>query len=479
MLAVCLCFGCNWRNSYVPVVVDIEQPVFKSRGADQATSFRSLLRMDTNGDGFINAADRYPSVSFNSLKDIVKSYVEYLNVDYARDRRYGLFLEKDLNGNNMIDAFEEEFERSKKVGSYEQALLMLTGYRNRNMITPERHLSARYSLACYFGRPGDSKALFRQIAPLVTVGNREGKMSRSLLSDTLRAKFYPLLYTEKDSLKTVMENKQIFPDCFADKTFMVTFITKLTYEVFLKIELIDKNANKEKENLMNLVDRFDLIYSQVTDLDGFSSSVADRVAAYRTRLSAFKKKNGLKIDSYADAVSFLKKYIGDNGLASPDDAHLLVVALLKNEISNKKPYQESLSLFSPDTVFRKKYGVCCDQSPAMLALLTDVAGGSLDGVLYIWKRRYFFEHVSMIYRNNDNRFYILDNYGVNSASFASRDEAIGYHCAVTEKYSPATLSRNRRSGNTSWREIEAGSARSIASTDGSVSLFFSDDIRCE
>ena len=494
---------------YKPKLIKMEK-VEISPAPVHRNTYPKLIRMDKNHDGIINQYDNAPPPSFKNFKEVLYSYTEYLNRYQKYDEEYSNYLEKDINKNEMIDDFEESIDRLKRERRIDACINTLNEKRNENSITQYQMLAALFYLYNYTGDTSKAEKIALNLALKFPESNYEllrhisrkadaywydyhfsPRDTRYLLSFILMKSILAYIHFSSDSIHIIEENmNRIFPYFFVSRNFMLKFISKLQYDLHCRteeLELLEKktkdsrqreSVEKEKKNFYESFDNLDIFYAYITKLHSLPSYHSDIVNKFKGEIKKYLRKNpGIKIKNYSDALSFIKKYIAEKRIPN-SQYHFLIGGIFKLLISNYKPAKETDILLGPDQMFKRGYGVCTEQSLAMSVFLSDLLK-SRESNLYLWFRKSYWHHISMIYKNSDDRYYILDNYGINRSSFSTLKKAIGFHCATSSEYLISQSITSDKMNNKSWYKVEIGEKSFITSSDDRYTITFSKRESCE
>ncbi len=489
-------------------ILDIKKVNINPAEIKDNGTYEELLLMDKNLDGIINQYDFSENVIFTNFKDVLYSYSEYLNNFQKYDYQFSIYLDLDLNKNNKIDKFEYKLDSFKKEGKIEEFLELIKVKYNSHDISEYQMLVAEFILYNYIGDlkklkesaneikdnyPDSNFSLFKccECTKSYNHYNYSKKDTRYLISSILADTILKDIHKNPDSLKLIKDNmNKLFPYLFIDRIFMLKFVSKIQFDLYEDITAFtkEKKENEDKEKVKELnkkidsrnkaFDNLDVFYAYITKLDGYHSYNTDIVIRYKTKLNIFIKNNkDIKIKNYNDALAFIKRYISGNKVPEYQ-YHYLVSALFNLLISNRKPLKEGDLLLSPDQLFSKGYGVCADQSLVLSVILNDLFKIK-DTNLYLWFRKAYWNHLSMIYKNVDGNFFILDNFGINRFFYISSVDAIQAHCKYSIKYIPSLSLKKANMDNKSWDKVEKGIKKNITTDDGAYTIIFDKEVTCE
>lgn len=510
MILIPLILNCQTaRSVYKPKLIKMEK-VKISPAPVYRTTYSKLIRMDKNHDGIINQYDNLPPPSFKNLKEVLYSYTEYLNQYQKYDEEYSAYLEKDINKNDKIDDFEQAIDRLKKERMIEVCINILKEKHNEKNITQYQKLSALFSLYNYTGETSKAEKTALDLALKFPESNYKllkhisrkadaywynyhfsPRDTRYLLSFILMKSILAYIHFSSDSIHIIEKNmNRIFPYFFVSRNFMLKFISKLQYELHVRTEELEllmkktkdpwqrESMEKEKKDIYESFDNLDIFYAYITKLHSLPGYHSDIVNKFKGEIKAYLSETpGIKIKNYSDALSFIKKYIVEKRIAN-SQYHFLIGGIFKLLISNYKPAKETDILLGPDQMFKRGYGVCTEQSLAMGVFLNDLLK-SRESNLYLWFRKGYWHHISMIYKNSDDRYYILDNYGINRSSFSTLKKAISFHCATSNEYLISQSITSDKKNNKSWYQVESGEKSFITSSDDRYTITFSKRESCE
>ncbi len=460
------------------------------------TTYSQLIAMDKNKDGVINNLDYNKKKNYPNYKAIFADYLIYLNRYQKVDKAYANYLEQDLNKNNRIDGFERKITCLKKEGNFSEAIAILHKLRWQNGLSTKLFYSAIYSIYNYAGYYELVKKTEKEAALALPNSNfavltniskkpfkfRDGRNeSKFILQNFLHNSFNKLMHSHPKSREIIAKGaNKIFPYFFSDSTFMITLVMVIQIQDeneivrLKKIKAPNAISAKIKKTLIKAhtqsFDNYDIFYAYLTKILGNDHYNKHRTKIFAEKIAPLIKARKKPIKSFKSGVYFLKKIFADNK-TNPEDYHYALSGLLSLLVKNKKPFNESDLLFSPDTLLQKGYGVCTDTSPAIAMFLSKL-GKKRYASLYFWYRKHFYQHLRMIYQNNNKRFYIFDNYGIAQFSFKTLNEAIAYNCIYAYKYMAGKVSRTGNSMNKSWDNIEFNRTNKIKSSDDSIIIVF-------
>jgi len=460
------------------------------------TSYSQLITMDKNKDGVINGLDYNKQKIYPNYEAIFADYLIYLNRYQKADKAYANFLEKDINKNNIIDNFEKKIINLKRQGDFLEAIALLNKLRWQNKLSTKLFYSAIYSIYNYAGYyemvkktekeaglalPNSNFAILANISKK-PFKYRDGRYeSKFILQNFLYNSYNKIMHNHPKSRELIAKDaNSIFPYLFSDSTFMITLVMVIQIKDekdIVQLSQIKKSSpsiarkiRKKIEEHKQSFNDYDVFYAYLTTTLGNDHYNKHRTKLFAKKIDAIIKTKNISIKSFNSGVSFLKTFFADNKI-NPGDYHYALSGLLSLLISNKKPYNESDLLFSPNTLLQKGYGVCADTSPAISMFLSKF-GKKRYASLYFWYRKHFYQHLRMIYQNNDGRFYIFDNYGIARFSFKTLNEAIAYNCIYAYKYMDGKVSTKCDTQNKSWDNIEFNRTNKIKSSDNSITITF-------
>ncbi len=469
-------------------------------------SYSDLIKMDQNADGFINQLDDNHKLKLDSWKDILDSYLVYLNQYQQYDAHYRCYQDMDLNLNNKVEHFEEILFNKRKEGNENGCGVILGQAQDDRNLTEYQFDRANYALINYFGHYQKRFQKRRQLAKkyphspfkIIEAANFR-KLNKHwfdyrfdknepqwLFSEYLAISILPRIHLYRDYMKLISyETDELFPYAFSDDVFMQKFISALLWNVDGSIgkkskKLRETKDKKTKENLNHEIkrmkdrfDQLDLIYNHLSKKDRTSNFISDQVTTQQIRLRTFERERNInKVSNFDQALKLVQDYIADNPDIQKNDYHLVVSALLKNHIENKKSYDDGNVLFSPDMLFAKGNGVCADQSSALALLLMELTGNELNARLYFWKRKYYYAHMSMIYRNFDGFYYIMDNQGIQAFRYASVYEAVRSNSSYACEYRESISMDSSPGENKLWTNVLYGNKNTITSPDDKLTIKF-------
>ena len=476
-------------------------------------SYSELIQIDQNGDGFINQLDDVLKMKLDTWEDILDSYLVHLNRYHPYDTQYRRYQDMDLNLNHKIERFEEILFNKRKEGKENKCSVILEQAKNDHDLTEYQLDRANYALINYFGHYQKGYQKRKQIAekyphsPFKIIGSVDFRMldknwfdyrfdkdePQWLFPEYLAQSILPRIHLYHDYMKRISdEADKLFPYAFSDDAFMQKLISAFLWNVEVYIGKKSENLRqtKDKNTLEDLLhemkqmkdtfNQLDLIYSYLSKGYRKSNVISDQVAIQQKRLKTFErgtKTNGVK--NYHHALKLVQDYIDNNPDIQRNDYHLVVSALLKNHIENKKSYDDGNVLFSPDMLFEKGNGVCGDQSPALALMLKDLTGGELEARLFFWKRKYYYAHMSMIYLNLDGFYYIMDNQGIQGFRYTSLDEAIRSNSSSAYEYLESVSMDNFPKENKEWTNVLSGNENTITSPDDKLTITFNGPFKME
>lgn len=462
--------------------------------------YRQLWRMDRNKDGMINRLDRGEKKTYTQYQDVLDDYVAYLNRDRQLDAAYGAYLIQDIDLDGRISPQEKQLAAARRQGDNKKFVQLLSSWGD---LSPFQRARARYLNAHYQGESDRVAAALRELVKLRPSGRfaalrtlseagwqplqPERSLDRYFLHHYLGRSLIPRLHNRADSLEFIRTRfASLFPVLFSDSDFMLKYVLRvqLEYEhriVKLRRRLRSETGRAERLQIStrinaykNEFDALDKIYAHVSQIPRLPGYTKDRVAYYQKQLRSSYGTG--RPENFRAAQQLVVNYLQQNNVPR-NEYHFVVGALLAEFIQNRKPYDESDLLFSPDTLFDKGYGVCTDHPPVFSMILQDLIKGFESGV-YFWYRRHFFQHISMIYQNPGGRWYILDNYGINRFRFKTRIGAVKHYCRLAYRYMRAEILPRSVTRNISWAAIEFRRSNRITSSDKSLSYVFKQLQKC-
>jgi hypothetical protein len=465
------------EKKHRPLIVSVSLNELKQAGKT-AADYKTLIAMDKNKDGFINQLDEENPIQFSNYEELILGYIRYLNEYRSYDFQYGRYLEKDVNGNGKIDSFEEQLQALKEEGKKREAIKLLEMRKESGAITPYQHDTMIYNLASYWGDYAKTREIARKISdnnpqtPFRGLFEKSGafikpvKESRYLYS---QLNYHILAPTQMNQINylaaTQKELNRHYPLLFSDKNHMLRLTVRLLTEVEIKLMQLEEKKDQNKaeiEKLNRLYNDWDNFYALLAKQEGLPDYHGEIVSGYSR-------------DMEESVYAFLKSFIEENQV--PEAHYHFVISAFLKRIKNNKPVDEYDFLFSPDTLFKKEYGVCADQSPAFARLMEDLKVPARASI-YLWERKSNAGHLSMIYQNGEKSFFIFDNYGTFPYSFSSRQQAIDYNCVASYRYRAASSVSKEPGSNQRWSNILSGKEDSITSRDKKIRLIFSEPKMC-
>ncbi len=453
-------------------------------------SYKTLQRMDKNNDGFINALDFGEKPDYKNARDIIDAYVYYLNNYRVYDVAYGHYLDNDLNKNGKIDSFEIKFDFYKKKEAKSLIDNFIRNLKPNGKIGKEQIYKSYFIAYNYRGintryfaskisslKPGSNYRFLVKNnnagfdPDLINQYNFKNKDTRYLTEMLVASPLVTFLKTKNNALGYIIKNsKRLFPSMFYSRNLMLAFISKIQanlYEKKAKLHKV-KDATLIKQ-INDSFNNLDIIYAYITPLKNLTNFHYDIVEKYKNDLA--KYIGAIKVKNYESALSVLKRFIRAKRITKYY-YHFVIAALFKLKISNKKPMHETDYSFSPDMLFKKGYGVCADQSLVFRIFMRDLLGIS-SGKIYLWFRKNYWNHLSMIYKNLSGNYYIFDNYGIQRVKFSKLKHAIRFHTESSFKYIASVRVDKRPCSNKSWQKVETGKKRCLATKDGKYRIVFS------